>query len=151
MADNVDTVDDLKIIVDYLNDNWKKENTFSVKPDIKAKHSAPPREDLKRGPKIYVYSIPGKRTIQGLGATSERVFHWLTVDSRCITYSGIDGRELLIKIKAEILRIIRTKQLAPTAYQFIDITNEKDFSGRSHGLYWYTIDLGLKHWGFLIR
>jgi hypothetical protein len=150
MATTVDNIDDVGYMVDLLKDKWKIENTFSKQPTIASSFSNPSRKDL-RNPLVMIYPVHGSRTAVGLGHKSEKIDKMVSIDFRAITNQGINGREMLMKIKAEIIRIVKAEQLAPATYQWLDINAERDFSGRHRGLSWYVIDVAYKHWGSAIR
>lgn len=141
--------DAIGAIIDLLDDNWRNENTDSIKPiiDFIQNHK---EQDLSNNDYLLLYEITEIDTPFGIGGSRFEEITGVSVDGRTsFKISSFDKvRKHTFKMREEMKRILKSKISAPVLpFQLLIPRRVKDFSDKTTGIGRFVGDWDLKYWG----
>lgn len=134
-----------------LTDNWTAANTNDRTPEIEVNASYGRKKvSTQNDDFIFLYETNEELGPYGMGAKSWEEIAFVSADI-WTTYGNspvTTVRAHTMKMKGEVLRIVKSKVITPgTGYNIIVPIRKKDRSDETHGRGRIVMDFALKHWG----
>ena len=141
-------VDALSTVKTLLSNGWNSSNTDNITPEINIIYEQKQVSTLDND-HVLIYEVDEKHDPDGIGGKDYEEGPQVSIDIRTSYKRAAiaDIRPHLVKIKDEIIRIVRVNVSRPdNDYCLIYAIRKKDLSNKTIGMGRMIIDVQLKRW-----